>query len=140
MKSLRVVLTIKHGSMESLRVVLTIKHGSMKSLRVVLLMVTGSTYRYSLYLHFGGFNFMASHCIPDSLTCTKLAASNVSGHSAEGPGNAGTLHPIGRRGHTAVVYGSSMLVYGGYVDMKGSSSELWKFNFGNHILKNSILC
>ena len=38
--------------------------------------------------------------------------------------------PSGRRGHTAVVYGDAMHVYGGYEDLRGSSSELWTFDFG----------
>ena len=46
-----------------------------------------------------------------------------------GPSSQPTF-PIGRRGHTAVLYGNSMFIYGGYVDMKGSSGELWQFKFG----------
>ncbi|XP_071803418.1 uncharacterized protein [Asterias amurensis] len=37
--------------------------------------------------------------------------------------------PIGVRGHTAVVWHGGMHVYGGYVDLKGSSSELWTLDF-----------
>ena len=33
--------------------------------------------------------------------------------------------PKGRRGHTAVVHGECMYVYGGYQDLRGSSPELW---------------
>jgi len=34
-----------------------------------------------------------------------------------------------RFGHTAVVIGDSMVVYGGYVDQVGLSDEVWSFNF-----------
>lgn len=36
-----------------------------------------------------------------------------------------SLCPGNRKAHSAVVLGSSMLVYGGIVDMKGSSQEFW---------------
>ena len=41
----------------------------------------------------------------------------------------GVVTPKGRRGHTAVVHEDSMYVYGGYQDLRGSSSELWTFHF-----------
>ncbi|XP_030066400.1 leucine-zipper-like transcriptional regulator 1 homolog isoform X2 [Microcaecilia unicolor] len=37
--------------------------------------------------------------------------------------------PDNRKGHSAVVYGSSMYIYGGYLDLKGPSSEFLAFNF-----------
>ncbi|XP_067372182.1 uncharacterized protein klhdc3l isoform X2 [Channa argus] len=37
--------------------------------------------------------------------------------------------PTNRKGHSAVVIHSSMLVYGGYIDMKGSSQEFWSLDF-----------
>ncbi|XP_078572122.1 uncharacterized protein LOC144859393 [Branchiostoma floridae x Branchiostoma japonicum] len=37
--------------------------------------------------------------------------------------------PIGRRSHTAVISHNSMHIYGGYIDLKGSSGELWTFVF-----------
>ncbi|XP_042282604.1 ras guanine nucleotide exchange factor F [Thunnus maccoyii] len=40
-----------------------------------------------------------------------------------------TQMPTNRKGHSAVVIGSSMLVYGGFVDMKGSSQEFWSLDF-----------
>ncbi|KAH3717292.1 uncharacterized protein LOC127855507 isoform X2 [Dreissena polymorpha] len=40
----------------------------------------------------------------------------------------GASWPCIRRYHSAVIYEGAMYVYGGYVDMKGSSSELWKYN------------
>jgi len=39
--------------------------------------------------------------------------------------------PKGRRGHTALVYRNSMIIYGGYRDLKGSTNEMWAFHFGN---------
>ncbi|CAK6974134.1 Hypothetical predicted protein [Scomber scombrus] len=40
-----------------------------------------------------------------------------------------TQMPTNRKGHSAVVIGSSMLLYGGFVDMKGSSQEFWSLDF-----------
>ncbi|XP_015213937.2 leucine-zipper-like transcriptional regulator 1 homolog [Lepisosteus oculatus] len=37
--------------------------------------------------------------------------------------------PVNRWGHSAVVYESAMHVYGGYIDMKGSTQEFWMFDF-----------
>ncbi|KAA0715581.1 hypothetical protein E1301_Tti010041 [Triplophysa tibetana] len=36
--------------------------------------------------------------------------------------------PANRKGHSAVTFGSCMYVYGGYVDIRGSTKDLWKFN------------
>lgn len=44
----------------------------------------------------------------------------------------GVSTPKGRRGHTALVHRGSMLIYGGYQDLKGSCSELWAYHFGNY--------
>ncbi|KAK3930299.1 Actin-fragmin kinase, partial [Frankliniella fusca] len=44
-------------------------------------------------------------------------------------GQKGAAAPRGRRGHSALVYRGSMLVYGGYRDLRGSSNELWAFHF-----------
>ncbi|KAG7274559.1 hypothetical protein CRUP_018951 [Coryphaenoides rupestris] len=37
--------------------------------------------------------------------------------------------PTNRKSHSAVVLGSSMFVYGGYIDMRGSSQEFWRLDF-----------
>ncbi|XP_029314271.1 leucine-zipper-like transcriptional regulator 1 homolog [Cottoperca gobio] len=37
--------------------------------------------------------------------------------------------PTNRKGHSAVVVGSAMLLYGGFVDMKGSSQDFWSLDF-----------
>jgi len=73
----------------------------------------------------------------DNCTCKKLLAADpaadvkiqTNGYVSQ------ALYPAGRRGHTAVLYGNSMYIYGGYVDMKGSSGELWQFNFGKFVCK-----
>uniref|UniRef100_A0A3Q2DX01 Si:dkey-3d4.3 n=1 Tax=Cyprinodon variegatus TaxID=28743 RepID=A0A3Q2DX01_CYPVA len=36
--------------------------------------------------------------------------------------------PSNRKGHSAVVLGSAMLVYGGFMDLKGTSQEFWSLN------------
>nr|XP_057938930.1 actin-fragmin kinase isoform X1 [Doryrhamphus excisus]XP_057938931.1 actin-fragmin kinase isoform X1 [Doryrhamphus excisus] len=40
-----------------------------------------------------------------------------------------TQMPTNRKGHSAVVVGSSMLLYGGFIDIKGSSQEFWSLDF-----------
>ncbi|KAM6984969.1 kelch domain-containing protein 3 [Aplochiton taeniatus] len=37
--------------------------------------------------------------------------------------------PGNRKGHSAVVFGSAMYIYGGYIDMRGSSQEFWMLTF-----------
>ena len=46
----------------------------------------------------------------------------------------GVVTPKGRRSHTALVFQDSMYVYGGYEDLRGSSSELWAFHFGRFVI------
>ncbi|XP_060529678.1 uncharacterized protein LOC132704051 isoform X2 [Cylas formicarius] len=41
----------------------------------------------------------------------------------------GVSTPIGRRGHTSLVYNGTMLIYGGYQDLRGSCGDLWAFHF-----------
>ncbi|XP_068231016.1 uncharacterized protein [Palaemon carinicauda] len=50
------------------------------------------------------------------------------GGSGGRSGGAGASGPTGRRAHTAVIAGESMIIYGGYQDLRGSSAELWSFN------------
>ncbi|KAM3861752.1 leucine-zipper-like transcriptional regulator 1 homolog [Diretmus argenteus] len=40
-----------------------------------------------------------------------------------------TQMPANRKSHSAVVFGSAMFVYGGYIDMRGSSQEFWTLDF-----------
>ncbi|XP_028249666.1 leucine-zipper-like transcriptional regulator 1 homolog [Parambassis ranga] len=37
--------------------------------------------------------------------------------------------PTNRKGHSAVVIGSAMLMYGGFIDIKGSSQDFWRLDF-----------
>ncbi|XP_030613949.1 leucine-zipper-like transcriptional regulator 1 homolog [Archocentrus centrarchus] len=39
------------------------------------------------------------------------------------------LTPTNRKSHSAVVLGSAMLMYGGFVDMKGTSPDFWSLDF-----------
>ncbi|KAI4893214.1 hypothetical protein NFI96_022734 [Prochilodus magdalenae] len=41
--------------------------------------------------------------------------------------------PSNRKGHSAVVLESSMYIYGGYLDMRGSSQEFWRFNLDSRV-------
>nr|XP_046260513.1 ras guanine nucleotide exchange factor F isoform X2 [Scatophagus argus] len=45
-------------------------------------------------------------------------------------GSPQTQKPTNRKGHSAVVVGSAMLLYGGFIDIKGSSQEFWSLDFG----------
>ncbi|NXC18741.1 AFK kinase, partial [Corythaeola cristata] len=40
-----------------------------------------------------------------------------------------SLAPTNRKGHSAVVYHSSMYIYGGYFGIRGISQEFWTFHF-----------
>lgn len=64
----------------------------------------------------------------DSLTESSLWIINPDlGYIRSCSVDPGSEWPSVRRHHSAVVYRGSMFVYGGYVDMKGSSSELWQY-------------
>lgn len=43
-----------------------------------------------------------------------------------------TQGPGTRRSHTAVLHESSMFVFGGYIDMRGASDELWQYELGEY--------
>jgi len=69
----------------------------------------------------------------DKSTCTKLLSADQPTTDVKIQANSclsQASYPVGRRGHTAVLYRNSMYIYGGYIDMKGSSGELWQFSFG----------
>lgn len=40
-----------------------------------------------------------------------------------------TQMPTNRKGHSAVVLGSAMLMYGGFIDMKGTLQDFWSLDF-----------
>lgn len=42
--------------------------------------------------------------------------------------------PSGRRGHSSVLYKDAIHVYGGFQDLRGSSSDLWIFDLSEHRL------
>ncbi|XP_061697188.1 ras guanine nucleotide exchange factor F isoform X2 [Syngnathoides biaculeatus] len=50
-------------------------------------------------------------------------------HSPRKASGAQSQMPTNRKGHSAVVGGTSMLVYGGFIDIKGSSQEFWSLDF-----------
>ncbi|XP_065494029.1 uncharacterized protein LOC135990344 isoform X3 [Caloenas nicobarica] len=45
------------------------------------------------------------------------------------PAETESSAPTNRRGHSAVVYQSSMYIYGGYFGIRGISQEFWTFHF-----------
>ena len=50
--------------------------------------------------------------------------------------------PDQRRGHTAVLYNTSMVVFGGFLELFGSSDMLWVFDLGKimyYFLLHNIL-
>ncbi|XP_022917676.2 host cell factor 2-like [Onthophagus taurus] len=52
----------------------------------------------------------------------------------------GVNTPKGRRGHSALVHRGTMLIYGGYQDLKGSCGELWAYYFATeswHLVSRS---
>lgn len=57
--------------------------------------------------------------------------------------SSSTMLPSSRRGHTAVLFNNGIHIYGGYQDLKGSSSELWTFNLALeqwHLVSDSQRC
>ncbi|XP_068051546.1 uncharacterized protein [Anomalospiza imberbis] len=50
--------------------------------------------------------------------------------SCNEPAETESSAPANRKGHSAVVYHSSMYIYGGYFGIKGISQEFWEFHFG----------
>ncbi|XP_048165961.1 leucine-zipper-like transcriptional regulator 1 homolog isoform X3 [Corvus hawaiiensis] len=49
--------------------------------------------------------------------------------SCNEPAETESSAPANRKGHSAVVYHSSMYIYGGYFGIKGISQEFWAFHF-----------
>lgn len=48
------------------------------------------------------------------------------------------LGPTNRRGHSAVIFGNSMYIFGGFEDFRGSSGQLWEYQFSGRrwLLRN----
>ncbi|XP_011304960.1 tip elongation aberrant protein 1 [Fopius arisanus] len=81
------------------------------------------SYKDSLYVFGGELGFSAG-------TETPLWVYSVKTNTwRKVRAQRGCAVPRGRRGHTALVHRGQMLVYGGYQDLRGSSSELWSFHF-----------
>lgn len=84
---------------------------------------TAVSYRDCIYVFGGEVGFSAG-------TETPLWVYQVKSNTwRKVRGQKGVAVPRGRRGHTALVHRGAMLVYGGYQDLRGSSSELWAFHF-----------
>ena len=41
---------------------------------------------------------------------------------------------MNRRSHSAVRFEDAMLIFGGFIDLRGATSELWKYEFGKERL------
>lgn len=64
------------------------------------------------------------------LDLTNLSWTKCGSSAAGLPPGASGSSPAGRRGHTAVLHEAALHVFGGYQDLRGSSSELWTFDLG----------
>lgn len=60
----------------------------------------------------------------------KVLVDKKGGGGGKAKGPEMTKTPLGRRGHSALVWNNYMLIYGGYRDLKGSLGDLWAFHFG----------
>lgn len=84
---------------------------------------TAVAYKDCIYVFGGEVGF-------SSATETPLWVYNVKSNTwRKVRGQKGVSVPKGRRGHSALVHKGSMLLYGGYQDLRGSSNELWAFHF-----------
>nr|CAI5831057.1 unnamed protein product [Callosobruchus analis] len=95
---------------------------------------TAVVYKDCIYVFGGEVGFSAA-------TETPLWVYDIRGNSwKKKRTKKGVTTPKGRRGHTALVYNGSMLIYGGYQDLKGSCNELWAYHFDTdswHLLSPS---
>ncbi|XP_076266784.1 uncharacterized protein LOC143200250 isoform X2 [Rhynchophorus ferrugineus] len=84
---------------------------------------TAVAYKDNIYVFGGEVSFSAS-------TETPLWIYDIRHNSwRKVKTKKGVATPKNRRGHTSLVHNGSMLVYGGYQDLKGSCGELWAFHF-----------
>ncbi|XP_014242265.1 uncharacterized protein LOC106662584 [Cimex lectularius] len=94
---------------------------------------TAVAYKDSIYVFGGEVGFSACNEAP-------LWVYNVKNNNwRKVRGGKGATVPKGRRGHSALVHRSTMVIYGGYRDLKGSCNELWVFHFETeswHLLSN----
>ncbi|CAG9761028.1 unnamed protein product [Ceutorhynchus assimilis] len=84
---------------------------------------TAVAYKDNIFVFGGEVSFSSS-------TETPLWVYDVKGNSwKKVKTKKGVATPKGRRGHTSLVHNGSMLIYGGYQDLRGSCGELWAFHF-----------
>ncbi|XP_050310192.1 uncharacterized protein LOC126746125 isoform X2 [Anthonomus grandis grandis] len=84
---------------------------------------TAVPYKDNIFVFGGEVSFSTS-------TETPLWVYNVKSNSwKKVKTKKGVTTPKGRRGHTALIHNGSMLIYGGYQDLRGSTGELWAFHF-----------
>ncbi|XP_064455333.1 uncharacterized protein LOC135366533 isoform X2 [Ornithodoros turicata] len=87
------------------------------------------SWKSKLYVFGGEIGFASTGETPlwifDLATSVWRKQSSRCGIGSGGDGSS----PSGRRGHSSVVYNGAMHLYGGYQDLRGSSSELWRFHF-----------
>ncbi|XP_039925264.1 leucine-zipper-like transcriptional regulator 1 isoform X1 [Hirundo rustica] len=84
-------------------------------------------YKGSLYI-FGG---MVDSAFTQAKTPLWIYDTDSAGwtESCNEPAETESSAPANRKGHSAVVYHSSMYIYGGYFGIKGISQEFWEFQF-----------
>ncbi|CAL1276516.1 unnamed protein product [Larinioides sclopetarius] len=80
-------------------------------------------WKNNIYVFGGEIGFASTGETP--LWILDLTASTWRKHHVRG---SSVHQPSGRRGHSAVMFDGFMHVFGGYQDLRGSSSELWIFD------------
>ncbi|GBN65624.1 hypothetical protein AVEN_55735-1 [Araneus ventricosus] len=88
-------------------------------------------WKNNIYVFGGEIGFASTGETP--LWILDLNASTWRKHHVRG---SSVHQPSGRRGHTAVMFDGFMHVFGGYQDLRGSSSELWIFD----LCENTFIC
>ena len=48
--------------------------------------------------------------------------------------------PVNRRSHAAVLFEDAMYVWGGFIDLRGATNELWKYEFGEFRQCDDAVC
>ena len=86
-------------------------------------------YSNDLYLFGGETSFASADEVPLWKFCTKPSEWKKLAHT-----NSDSM-PVGRREHVAVIFNGSLLIHGGYIDLKGPSDELWSYNVSKNTWK-----
>ncbi|CAK1580701.1 unnamed protein product [Parnassius mnemosyne] len=97
---------------------------------------TATAHENKLYV-FGGEAGSSSHETPLWIYDTELQVwrkvpgkpGNVHVRRRGSAGERGEVSPGGRRGHSAHALRDCLLLYGGYMDLRGSTNELWAFHY-----------